>query len=214
MGKLLIIKDADFSNVKVDKVTPIRGQVNITVVASPTRGGIVSGSGRYAEGDAIEISAVAKEDSTFIKWSDDVLTPTRIVIVGDSDAVYTALFAEAAMRTKYTVVGYPQAKWNGSTTYESCIIRVYEGDRITVVPTTTGSYRKASIVFMHNSPDSLSGGTTVNYANGTNDRIQPDTPSSYDVIEDCYFTYLTKPQGWLPTSLTINGVEYIEQNQE
>lgn len=46
MGKILVINNADFSAVAVDKVT-ISDKISINVIANPVDGGIVSGSGIY-----------------------------------------------------------------------------------------------------------------------------------------------------------------------
>lgn len=92
MGKILIIKGADFSAVAVGKVTPIEGMVDITVLASPTGGGTVTGSGSYAEGTQVQISATAAEGFTFVKWNDGSTSPTRTITVGKSSATYTAEF--------------------------------------------------------------------------------------------------------------------------
>lgn len=93
MGKILIIKGANFSAVAVDKVEPDTG-VLITVVASPTGGGAVSGGGRYEEGAQVQISAVANDGYKFARWDDGDTNTTRTITVGSSAKTYTAIFRE------------------------------------------------------------------------------------------------------------------------
>lgn len=94
MGKILIIKGADFSEVAVDVVTPSGGDVVITVKASPTAGGTVSGGGSYNEGDEVTLVATPKSGYAFSQWSDGVTTATRTITVGSSSKTYTAVFVE------------------------------------------------------------------------------------------------------------------------
>ncbi|MBR2254375.1 MAG: InlB B-repeat-containing protein [Candidatus Methanomethylophilaceae archaeon] len=57
-------------------------------------GGTVAGSGTYAAGTEVEISAVPTEGYVFVKWSDGITDAERIVTV-DSDITLTAEFASA-----------------------------------------------------------------------------------------------------------------------
>ena len=94
MGKILVIKGADFSAVAVGKVIP-GTKVQITVVASPTGGGTVTGSGGYAEGTTVTITATAATGYKFSKWSDGDTNATRQITVGSSAATYTAEFVDS-----------------------------------------------------------------------------------------------------------------------
>lgn len=94
MGKILVIKGADFSAVAVGTVTPITGRVAINVVASPSGGGTTTGSGSYQAGSQITISATAATGYKFSKWSDGVTTPSRTITVGETSATYTAEFVD------------------------------------------------------------------------------------------------------------------------
>lgn len=95
MGKLLIIKNADFSGVAVEQVTPISG-VFIKATASPNGGGIVTGSGMYQPGDVATLEASASEGYAFVKWSDGETSATREVNVGDISMHFVAEFEEVS----------------------------------------------------------------------------------------------------------------------
>lgn len=93
MGKLVIIKGIDFSNVAVGKVEPIEGMVAINVVASPSGGGVVSGSGFYSVGSRVQITAVASSGYAFSQWSDGDTNASRTITVGSTAETYTAEFS-------------------------------------------------------------------------------------------------------------------------
>lgn len=94
MGKLLIINGADFSANAVGAVTPVNSNIRITVVASPSGGGIVTGSGTYAVGEEIQITATKNSGYKFVQWSDGNTNATRQITVGSTSATYTATFEE------------------------------------------------------------------------------------------------------------------------
>lgn len=96
MGKILVIKGADFSEVAVGKVDPVEGKITITVKASPAGGGTVSGSGNYDRGQQVQISAVAASGYKFVQWSDGDKNATRTITVGSSAMTYTATFEQGA----------------------------------------------------------------------------------------------------------------------
>ena len=91
MGNLLVIKNADFSRVSVEKVTPIVG-VRIYTSVSPASGGTISGAGVYQEGDTVTLTATANAGYTFVRWSDGITTSTRTITVGISSMSYAAIF--------------------------------------------------------------------------------------------------------------------------
>ena len=95
MGKILVIKGADFSSVAVGTVTPISNRVAITVIASPSNGGTVTGTGSYEPGEAIIISATPASGYIFSQWQDGNVNTPRAITVGSSAATYTALFETA-----------------------------------------------------------------------------------------------------------------------
>lgn len=92
MGKILIIKGADFSAVAVGKADPIINKVSITVVASPSGGGTTTGSGNYAEGSQVTISATPSSGYLFVQWNDGNTNATRTITVGALAKTYTAIF--------------------------------------------------------------------------------------------------------------------------
>lgn len=100
MGKILVIKGADFSAVSVGKVTPIEGDIAITVVADGN--GTVTGSGYYETGDSVTITATPAYGYNFVSWNDGNTNPTRTIVVGSSAQTYTATFvaAEVAERVR------------------------------------------------------------------------------------------------------------------
>lgn len=94
MGKALIIKGADFSNVAASVVNIELPKVVITVVASPAGGGTTTGTGSYDIGDEITITAVPAQGYKFIQWNDGNTNATRTITVGDSAQTFTAEFQE------------------------------------------------------------------------------------------------------------------------
>ena len=65
----------------------------ITVRASPTEGGTVTGGGTYEVGSNVTISALANEGYAFTQWNDENAQSTRTVTVPASGASYTAYFS-------------------------------------------------------------------------------------------------------------------------
>ena len=95
MGKVLIIKGADFSEVAVAQITPSGNKIRINVVATPSGGGTVTGGGLYEEGTSVQITAVANTGYTFVSWSDGNTNATRTVTVGETSVTYTARFSQS-----------------------------------------------------------------------------------------------------------------------
>lgn len=65
----------------------------VTLTASPSAGGSVTGAGQYAKGSQATIKAVANSGYTFTKWSDDDTNAQRtLTITGDVtlQAIFTA----------------------------------------------------------------------------------------------------------------------------
>ena len=114
MGKILIIKGADFENVAVGKVEPIEpiGKVTIKVLANPSGGGTISGGGSYDKGTQVTITATASSDYKFKQWNDGNTSATR-AITASSSATYTAVFEESSIPT-----GYAELTLNGSEDWQ------------------------------------------------------------------------------------------------
>ena len=94
MGKILIIKNADFSAVAVDKVDIVT-KVQLNVLSSPTGGGTVTGSGGYAQGDVVTITATAAFGYRFVSWNDGNTEASRQITIGLVDKTYVANFAKS-----------------------------------------------------------------------------------------------------------------------
>ena len=99
MGKILIIKNADFSSVAVERINTEIQKIKITVIANPSDKGNVTGSGVYEEGTQITITATPTPGNRFVQWNDGNTDVTRTVIVDSSTIIYTATFAE--LSTEY-----------------------------------------------------------------------------------------------------------------
>ena len=65
----------------------------ISVVANPVSGGTVSGSGTYAVGTNVQISASASNGWTLTSWNDGDPNATRLIAVPLTNITYTANFA-------------------------------------------------------------------------------------------------------------------------
>ncbi len=65
----------------------------ITVTANTTNGGSVAGSGAYAAGTSIPITALASNGWRFTSWADGNPLNPRTINVQPSNVIYTALFA-------------------------------------------------------------------------------------------------------------------------
>lgn len=77
-----------------DNVTNSENRVTITVTASPTDGGQVTGGGDFAIGSQVTIEAQSANGYMFTGWSDGVSNATRTITVS-SAATFIALFAAA-----------------------------------------------------------------------------------------------------------------------
>ncbi len=78
-------------------LTVSRVYVSITVLAEA--GGAVSGSDMYVPGEEITIKAVAEDGYRFVKWNDGDTNATRKLTVGNTSAVYTAVFEPITAET-------------------------------------------------------------------------------------------------------------------
>lgn len=91
------IDPSDEGNSNGNIVTPTPGgnttseQVTITVVASPSNGGSVTGGGTVAKGSSVTLKATANSGYTFYRWSDGNTSAQRNV-TASSNTTYTAQF--------------------------------------------------------------------------------------------------------------------------
>lgn len=94
MGKVLVIKGADFSQNAIEQLEPVYDKVSIIVDVNPVGGGTATGGGLYDIGDTVEISATPNEGYEFVSWSDGNTSATRTILVGMESETYTALFRQ------------------------------------------------------------------------------------------------------------------------
>lgn len=66
--------------------------IHVSVVASPSIGGHVTGGGNYTEGSSFHIYASASSGFHFVKWDDNNTDPNREVVASSSKTAYTAYF--------------------------------------------------------------------------------------------------------------------------
>lgn len=93
MGKIIIIKGADFSKVSVEKVKLVINKFNISVFSNSEEFGTVTGGGIYEEGNVVTLSAIPNTDCEFVEWDDGVTDATRTIIAGENAKTsYTAIF--------------------------------------------------------------------------------------------------------------------------
>jgi hypothetical protein len=95
----------------------------ITVVASPTNAGTVTGNGSFPIGFPDPLSATASNGWRFVQWSDGVSTPQRTVVVL-SNATYTALFTTNTSLLFYQDSSDTVARWvlNSTGVFQSASI--------------------------------------------------------------------------------------------
>lgn len=81
------------SSVASQSYTPIVVKGTIVVEASPSGGGVVTGSGEYEHASQVPITATANENYRFVSWNDGSTTPSRTVtVIGNQTKTYTATF--------------------------------------------------------------------------------------------------------------------------
>ena len=92
MGKYLVIKNSDFSNVSVEHITPMLNVFNIIAKPFQPNAGTVTGSGDYSSGTVVELSATPNENISFVQWNDGNNQSTRNITVSNFDETYEAKF--------------------------------------------------------------------------------------------------------------------------
>lgn len=75
---------------------PSEETYNVTVVANPSSGGIVSGGGTYKKNEIVELKAVANDNYIFVGWNDGINSTTRTIVVTEN-IVYCANFESNAI---------------------------------------------------------------------------------------------------------------------
>jgi len=94
MGKILIIKNADFSASAIEQVTPIKPEdkTQILTQAEPFNFGTITGGGNYYPGSVVTLNAIPNTNYQFIYWNDNIKDSQRTITVGDEEMLYTAKF--------------------------------------------------------------------------------------------------------------------------
>lgn len=162
MGKLLIIKGADFSKVSIETVIPIIGVTIKAITLTPERG-IVSGSGVYQVGDTVNIEAVALNGYKFSQWNDGVTTATRQIIVGQNDITYVAEFV---IEPGTWLFGIDTTICNGNlaasatTGWMLANLEPLYGKHITKIKTHTAS-KEGYIDIIHGDASNVNSSTTI-----------------------------------------------------
>ena len=93
MGKVIVIKGADFSEVALDQIE-LDGKIRISVAVNPANSGVITGGGIYNEGESVTLVAVPVAGYTFVEWNDGNTNASRTVTVGSTAATYTATFEQ------------------------------------------------------------------------------------------------------------------------
>ena len=145
MGKYLIIKGTDFSAVKVEKVNIDEG-VYIDVNVNIDGAGIVTGTGIYAIGSFVTISAVSNIGYAFVQWSDGNTDATRTIVVTE-EKTYIAYFEESDLIQPIKISTYGWGYINNAT--DSIFewgIRFWNPQYTSTIPTRLYIYDVSSIV--------------------------------------------------------------------
>lgn len=115
----------------------IPSQYTISTSVSPSGSGVVTGAGTYDSGTSIQIEAIANTGYSFVRWSDNVYTNPRSVLVNSSQS-FTAIFQQQdTPLTQYTISTSVSPSGSGSVsgggTYDS-------GSTITLTATPNNGY--------------------------------------------------------------------------
>jgi len=105
----------------------------LTVVANPTEGGVVTGGGSYQYGATATLTATANLGYAFTGWNDGILTASRQVTVA-GNATYTANFVQEEYQINITVSNAAYGTTSGSGTY-------HYGEMVTAQATANQGFR-------------------------------------------------------------------------
>ena len=112
MGKILVIKGADFSATSIETVKLVADKISINVLANPTKGGICTGTGVYDEGTQINISATPTNKYEFGSWDDGDTNLQRTIIVDELKTTYVAKFINTSLELVKIINGYVSSNKN------------------------------------------------------------------------------------------------------
>lgn len=156
MGKVLIIKGADFSGNAVANV--LQSIVVIKTSVTPAGGGTISGAGSYVSGTSVTLTATANSGYAFSKWSDGVTTPTRTVIVKSGLPTFVAEFIKET----------PKPLESGIVTVKGVVVDLHTDiNKIYINNRNYGNITRAAIL-TNNKSIMLSDATKVTISNPDN----------------------------------------------
>lgn len=127
MGKILIIKGADFSKNAIESVTP--SMVIIKTSVTPNGGGTVSGAGSYISGTSVTLTATANSGYVFSKWSDGVKTATRTITATIGLPTFIAEFTQETPSIPETPESAIVAKLNVVVELKTDINKIHINNR-------------------------------------------------------------------------------------
>ena len=105
---------------------------DLTVVASPAEGGVVTGGGSYPFGTTTTITATANPGYEFTGWNDGILAASRQVTVSGA-ATYTANFSQEEYQINVTVSNAAYGTTTGTGIY-------HYGDMVTATATANSGF--------------------------------------------------------------------------
>lgn len=169
MGKVLVIGNADFSNVAVKKVDFLKGTY---IKITPTLEGadsLVSGDGFYAIGETATLSAASNTLYSFVKWSDGVTNSVRTITVASEGNL--TLYAEYETNFSYNdfiwgnggigAVGTSSGSLNSSASTVSKLIHTLSECSFMINPEYADDFTIAAYALSDTKP------TTSSWPNGT-----------------------------------------------
>lgn len=140
MGKVLIIKNADFSENAVETID-IRESYVLSVSANPSEGGTITGAGEYYSGTEVSVRAVPNEGYSFDGWSDGISTNPRTVVVDKNIELEANFKAGSKEITNFSIYEEIRVNYkpNGEkiTGCQSAIIPVEDYDTVEVFANDT-----------------------------------------------------------------------------
>ena len=150
MGKILVIKGADFSATSIETVKLVADKISINVLANPTKGGICTGTGVYDEGTQINISATPNNKYEFDSWDDGDTNLQRTIIVDELKKTYVAKFINTSLELVKIINGYVSSNKNitdmlGNQQSNAYKVLVYNVSGYSTIKVTDGPKSTAGI---------------------------------------------------------------------
>ena len=128
----------------------------VTVLASPTNGGSVTGGGTFLSGSNVTLTATAATNWTFASWNDSVIQNPRALSVAPSNMTYTALFVSTTTSTNLgAALNAPSLVWQtgGSANWFPTVAASRDG--LSAQSGAVGGGQQSWVQFITNGPASL-----------------------------------------------------------